>query len=393
MPFSDSRRSDVRDSVLWTARLALGWHSLEESPEDWTGVFALATRERCLGIAWLRSGAFIRSEAPSRITASWRARTMQDIARGRQQFTRLLETLAVLEHHGVDVVVLKGAPLSSLLYGDPFLRPLVDTDVYIPANQRTEARNRLTALGWVHAGGTAPRQELYRWTAGHLQWWLEVHSKVIDDAILDHLPFPAPARTRLSIERHDLTAHAGEELPAFLAAHLVKHQLPPLLWLVDLHTLWSQMGSAARAEAWEAARRARAHGYLTWALERTELLSAISEGSAEAIRRLGFDGESRTEPHNLVAALTHAATPLDSLKVLAGWCWPYAERRGWTGLTAMLRRRSRLGLRDATRKRQVYAAAATQQPAPMSTARRATRMADGDTERSAVGVSAARHAD
>ena len=63
-------------------------------------------------------------------------------------YGRLSKLLAGLNGRGMPVILLKGAALALLYYGDYGLRPMMDADMLIPVNRVREAIDIITELGW-----------------------------------------------------------------------------------------------------------------------------------------------------------------------------------------------------------------------------------------------------
>jgi hypothetical protein len=106
--------------------------------------------------------------------------------------TRAIETvLDALEATGIPALVLKGAALAHLVYPFPFLRPMRDVDLLVPADQADCAWRRLVADGFSPAG--APLASRHH----HLQAittsldgvtvFVEIHKR-----LLGAIPFVAP---------------------------------------------------------------------------------------------------------------------------------------------------------------------------------------------------------
>jgi hypothetical protein len=77
-------------------------------------------------------------------------------------FKRATEAIAALEAAGVETLVIKGASLAVLSYGDVGVRPMDDVDVLVPIERTSEAIAALADAGW-SAGHDDPRA------------WTEVH--------------------------------------------------------------------------------------------------------------------------------------------------------------------------------------------------------------------------
>src|SRR5689334_581639 len=137
MTLPASARADLKidtASLHALLRLALGKPRGVETVE-WGELLAYAERERLLGVIWRRSAEAIRREAPIDVTALWQKRAVVAGLLVEQQLASLAETVATLKRHGVPTVVLKGIPLAQRIYGDHTVRPVLDSDLYIPVEQ------------------------------------------------------------------------------------------------------------------------------------------------------------------------------------------------------------------------------------------------------------------
>jgi hypothetical protein len=126
-----------------------------------------------------------------------------------------------------------------------------------------------------------------------------------------------------------------------LAVHLLKHQLPPLLWLIDFHTLWGKMSSDERAVARHIARESRVHRYLEWAVDRASAVLEASGGSHRALRALGFGTQGRRDSYGMVRLVLLAGSQFDAVAVLGAWFWPRPLRYDWDAFRSMWVRRVR----------------------------------------------------
>lgn len=65
-----------------------------------------------------------------------------------QLFNRVSPALEALVAEGLDILLLKGAPLVTGYYGNPALRPMSDLDVVVPFSQVKEAIRCMSDMGW-----------------------------------------------------------------------------------------------------------------------------------------------------------------------------------------------------------------------------------------------------
>jgi Uncharacterised nucleotidyltransferase len=318
-----------RATLRAVLRLALGL-AVPDGPLDWSAIFALAQRERVLGLIWKRSGEALRRCAPAAIAQRWRSRALSLGLRADGQLRVLHAVTQGLLDRGVAAVVLKGLPLAESVYGDFTVRSMSDLDIYIPASQRQRAEHALREMGWQWTNGTYPEEQTFELALGDESVLLEVHSSALDDRLLNHLHLPIEAGL-VSIRGLMIPAHCGPFVPAFLAAHLVKHHQKRLLWVLDFFFLWTSLDSGARQNAIGAARSAGLARHLRWTIRLSEWIEAgRADGFAdptlrEIERALGPTSDLRRLGH----LLSLSGTPLHAMRVLGGRIWAGAFREGW----------------------------------------------------------------
>ena len=320
-----SADAPVRAAVATAVRLALGTPGPDDRVADWPLVLEVTRREMLAALAWMRSRPFIRDHADTDTVMAWRRAALAVDLRGERQLDVLRATLATLIGRGVDAVVLKGMPLGTRLYNDPFVRCSTDIDLYVPAAGRRVAAEALRALGWVREAGAAPWHEAWSREAGADTEHLELHSSLVSDH-LTHLPTPTPVVTYRDIAGMLVPALDGPFLPAYLAAHLATHQMPPLLWDIDFATLWTSLSEDERGAALRAAAAARLGPYLAWACERATSILAVAAGDTARLDALGFAQQGRQDVHSIVRHFRLAASSGDRLRLLAAFVVPRGAR-------------------------------------------------------------------
>jgi RimJ/RimL family protein N-acetyltransferase len=311
-------------------RLALG-RPLSPGPKDWPGVLELAEQERLLGVAWRRSAATLRRDAPADITGAWQRRAVILGLSVERQLELLAAAIEALTNRGVAAVVLKGFPLAQRIYGDYTVRPVLDSDLYVPARQRADAATALGEIGWRCTAGIAPEEERYERRVGSHTFVIEVHSSALDDPLLDHIEFPVEQRGA-AVGGHELPAHSGRFVPAYIATHLAKHHEKPLLWALDFFLLWSSLDVADQRDAIAAARSAGLDAHLRWAIDTTTNIDACARelSAAEpALRRLRDGLTTSGDARRVLRLVTLSDSPASALRVVGGRVWPLAWRRGW----------------------------------------------------------------
>lgn len=314
-------------SAAWRVlRLAGGTASEPDfGGASWQVVLDVARRERLAGVAWLRGGALVRRMAPTAVVGAWRQGVLTDADRADAQLRALDALLARLRAVGVQPVVLKGAPLSVALYGEPWARPCADIDLFVPSAQRDAAHAVLVAGGWRHVGGTGAEEGVYCLGDAGRAMFLEVHSSLLDENMLRHMELPEPMGEPALVGGAAVDAHGGALSLVFLAAHLAKHVRPPLLWWLDFASSRRRAASEL-ATAERMADELRLGRHLQWAHVGADAVDAAIaspewEGTDAVSRLLEVTAEA---PVQRLASL--AATPLDRVRVRLAWVWPHSLR-------------------------------------------------------------------
>lgn len=336
-PFAPERSFSVAPRLLrQLLQLILG--APIEGDVDWGGLLALAARERLAALAWQRSGSLIRSSAPPTLVSEWRATAMSVALQVEVLLGAVAPVVSDMRQAGIDVVVLKGAPLGHHLYGDALVRPLADCDLFVPLAQRRGAADVLAHAGWTSRTGEPPSEETFeRWSGGQRNV-IEVHSSVIDDGALAHVEIPAEAR-EVPFGGVAMPALLGDVLPAYLAAHIAKHETASLLWIIDLHTVWSRLDESERSRASARARHLALHRHLKWAVRLGEYLELGAAGDDRALAVLGGLRQATGDWGRVRRLVGLSANPMDALRVVAGRIWPAEWRDSWTRAPSYVLRR------------------------------------------------------
>lgn len=319
---ADIDSETLRQLLLLVLRGEVGDHV------DWAALYDRAVAERVAALAWHRARDLIRTNAPPHVVAAWRALAMQVALQVEVLLGTIGEVLQELHNAGVVVAVLKGAPLAQLLYGDASVRPLADCDLYVPLAQRSAAADVLARFGWTSRTGEPPSEESFERWAGGQRNVIEVHSSAIDDNLLSHLVVPVEPRL-VPVGTAVFPALVGDELPAFLAAHLAKHETAPLLWVIDLHTLWARLDESDRVRARDRARRLGLGRHLEWALRLAASAASGAAGDPAALSQLCQLQRATGDWGRVRRLVALSATPWDAARVLSGRVWPAEWRDGW----------------------------------------------------------------
>ena len=317
-------------SLYTLIRLALG-EPLSIPVADWHALYLLGERERLLGLVWKRSASVVRAAAPRAISREWQRQAVLLGLNVERQLELLAKCILALNDAAVDAVVLKGAPLAQRVYGDFSVRPTLDVDLYIPAEQRSVAARVMGELGWRRTSGVAPEEENFHRTIGTQLYRLELHSTALDDPLLHRVEFPVD-RMSAEVGGYTLPAHTGRYLPAYLAAHLAKHNEKLVLWALDFHALWSALPTGERDDALRAAREVGLGRHLEWALDLAHDIDACRfglEDARPALARVATALAARGDAMRVLRLMSFASSPIAALSVVAGRLWPVAWRQSW----------------------------------------------------------------
>ena len=323
--------------------LALGRHEHAADVRDWSALFALAFRERCAALAWMRSGEAIRRHAPADVVAEWRRHALNVALHGERALAVLSALQRRMRDAGLETVSLKGPVLATELYGTPTARPIDDLDLFVARDNRSVVREMLFSDGWARVEASSGDDlEVFVRTEGRFRDRLDVLSR-----FPKHLPtglLTLPESSWRTVEGLEVRAHAGPSLAPYLAGHLARDEFPPLLWYIDFVTLWSRLDDGARAAARARARELFLHRALAWAVERQEAVNRAAGGDAAALRLLGIVAGQRVQARRWLRDLRLAG----SLRI-AAWVIATAvlhpDERSIRGFVRMIARRLRR-LRD-----------------------------------------------
>jgi hypothetical protein len=296
-----------------------------------------------LGVAWRASAETIRRQAPAAVATKWQRQAVQLGLHAQRQLALLADVTRALTAAGVDVIVLKGPPLAQRIYGDFTVRSSLDLDLYVSPSQRAIASRVLSAAGWHSTTGAEPEEESFERLDKSLLYRLEVHSSALDDPLLHHVKMPMHSQP-IQVGEYQIPAHTGRFVPAYLAAHLAKHNEKPLLWVVDFFLLWSKLSASERDDSVAAARQAGLTRHLQWAVTLADGIATAREFDADrstpSLRRLSRDIAPQRNIGRLLRLIALSTSPLDGFRVLGGRIWPAPFRASWRRAPAYFGRRA-----------------------------------------------------
>ncbi len=210
--------------------------------EDWEAVTECARAQGVLGVLvhWLTRE---RVGVPEAVLQAARRHCTIEQMWTSQVIAALHETLPRFEARGIKAVALKGPILAERFYPDPALRPCIDLDLLVDADQLEAATGVLEALGY--EGQTGPGAAYARAHEHHVHFerraapTIELHFRL-------YAGFGTVLRARDALDRATsmrtpsgatVWVLAPEDELLYLALHAAGHSYVRLLWLYDLKLL------------------------------------------------------------------------------------------------------------------------------------------------------------
>jgi hypothetical protein len=294
----------------------------------------LAYRERCLNLAWHRGREAIRRNAPGAVFDKWRhgATINGELAARQLQLIRRLTDRA--RAAGVTASVVKGLPLSALLYQHWALRGATDVDFCVPDHERHQFQELVISEGLTVSNDFLEGEAKYRCDDGAFSFSIEVHSELLDEPPLLPVRLPLPVPELLSIDGQDVFVVGGPTLQLFLALELVAER-PLLIRSIDFMTLLASSHGDVQREARQMAARTRLTHYFDWALRHAKALQSAADASAADIGAVMTDRREHAGWR-----LTRLADgPGDALFCALEWLWPSSMRRDTASTIGLARGR------------------------------------------------------
>jgi hypothetical protein len=247
----------------------------------------------------------------------------------------LIDRLVERAHaSGVTAAVVKGLPLSALLYGHWALRGATDIDFCVPPSAREFFHETLVTEGLIPVTGALGDEGKYRREDGTFSFTVEVHSELLDEPPLLPVRLPLPPPDFVSIEGRSIPVVGGPTLVLFLAMELAAER-PLLIRSIDFMTLFASLDDTVRSAARGLARTFRLHRYFDWAVQHADAARGAAAGGGGAIHRLIAD---RRE-HASWRLTRLAGSPKDGVFCALEWLWPTRMRRDPAMTAGLLRRR------------------------------------------------------
>lgn len=237
----------LRACVAWPARPA-DVLSAATRVADWDQLLALVIRHRVAGLV----AAALEHAGVSPPHDHHRALTRRAERGGKRDARMILETArlqACLDTAGVPNLVLKGATLSALAYGQAGLKQSLDIDLLVLPEHVRRAARVLETAGYgretpavdlpddrLDAIIALTREAAFRRRSDNLlvelQWRVD-----INPLWLAGLDASAPSQMARLNSAPPLRTLAPDLLYAYLCAHGARHGFARMKWLADLHAL------------------------------------------------------------------------------------------------------------------------------------------------------------
>ena len=261
--------------------------SAAEGPIDWARLLGLARVERAVPVVYPRlrdvAGALIPSDVLEQLR---RLALVSDFAMLHLE-ARLRESLRVLEHAGVRVMLLKGAALAYSAYGGVRQRPMSDIDILVDSGNAMSARRAMLNAGWRTIQGGMP-EAVYE----HHHHLPPVHDARSPELQLEIHTALFPERHPFAFETSDLWATSRSLGPPLsnavvpAPAHLLLHACIHFFWshqarfgvwrtIRDLDAI-SRAGTVDWGAFVATARSARALTSCYWTFRIAELAAGVT---------------------------------------------------------------------------------------------------------------------
>ncbi len=232
---------------------------------DWQRVTELASRHRVIGLVYDGLRRFPQS-VPGGVLQALGSAAARQMRGSLQLAAEGYRIVGGLQEAGIEVAVLKGAPLTMLAFGDLGLRHSRDNDLLVAPAKVAESAALIEAAGYVRtepAANWGP-EELADWRRHrkHFEYfsaerntWLELHWRLTDNS---ELTAGAPALDNVV----QVPVAPGIALPSlpvqdllpYLILHGATHGWFRLKWLADVGSLLAAVSRSDRAHLVEQAR-------------------------------------------------------------------------------------------------------------------------------------------
>lgn len=270
---SNSGWETPEESAL-LALLSPQWDSLSltgrlKHLEDWDFLLTLMKRHRVFSLCADRLLSVLSASpgiVPDRVSPLLHNRLRANMLTGMRQISEARKLSALLADKGISCVILKGAPVSAMAFGNPTLRDARDIDILIDIRNLDEAEACLTGAGLSLEKPTfrSPftrtlfrrysHEYLFKTPTGIL---VELKTRLHPTESLTPLRTAEALGRRQSVRILDQTLPvlAADDLLMYLCSHGARHCWFRLKWLADIAALVAQIPEHTLLDQLEAARR------------------------------------------------------------------------------------------------------------------------------------------
>jgi hypothetical protein len=321
-------------------RLALAGRYSEKAHREWQQFTAAASpdwpalaREAAgLGLAPLLYDACRRTAAPpTDVLADLHTHYLQTGLHNTLALRELARVLTLLNEAGIPVIVLKGAALAQMVYGNVALRPMVDLDLWLPFERLEEAQGLLASAGYVapvpfpftDESGLCWNELLLRSSQGPRPVVLELHWRLLDNPYYHRRLPMAPIWERslpVMVEGVSSRVLAPDDLLLHLCSHNLYHHQGTVAQVgPDIGELLRQWGSAI---PWPRFLESAQTSELSLAVQ-TTLLAAVADWylpvPPEVVRAVAALKPRRRERFFVASQSSGYLKVLRTLLTLPGW--------------------------------------------------------------------------
>jgi hypothetical protein len=313
------------------------------------------------------------SAVPS--TIAEHARTRATRARSRSIAGALWTSNLInrIEAQGAPCILLKGAAIGALAYGDPSFRTFADADILIADNDLHRVSAMLETWGFQPIFSKADVDSLV--SNGHALEFINGSQKVeIHVALLSgHLSLDIPVddlwTSAVSIVVAGQKVLTLDRINSFiyLCAHGAKHEWQRFRWVCDVSQLGSKLTEEEARRVEEIARRIHMRRIILLA---TEIAHALTGSDMRALRSRNFGNRA-----DIASLITRAARQFEDLSSKPPRPGQEDFQSRFAGLMYWMRARERLRDRFRVATRAFFAPIRTTAPQiPLSILRRSARL-------------------
>lgn len=228
---------------------------LDDEPIDWGSVLHNASDMDVDALVFFNVRALLLDAVPP----AWRDEIVQRERESRGLAIRgsllTLEASRMLETAGIPSIVMKGAAIGVVAYGDPSLRSFSDIDLLVKRGDVERARDVVLENGYTRDYEASREGRLlgdeHALEFSSTKTKLELHVALLSK----HLSFSISEQDLwqsawdVDFSGHTIQVLSRAHLLVFLCAHAAKHQWSNFKWVVDVAQLARQMDETEMGEA------------------------------------------------------------------------------------------------------------------------------------------------